>query len=552
MSAQQEQERQRQQDHVSDSSSSSSISDPLDTRDDDGWEDLEPDEESISVLSLFDKQIFPDAKSMLSYCREHHGFDIWKLRQDFDLDFLGLIKLVNYIRSEVQAGNPQPDVSSSSKFDDDKYLKPALDNDALLYSLDDVFEEAGSVGPSSEVDQLREQLANLQSHFTAYREEVQKAMLERLDSSDVTTEPNSVRPSQPKLSSNLVGGSLDNDYFKSYSYNGIHEAMIKDRIRTDAYRDFIYDHKDLFKDKVVLDVGCGTGILSMFCAKAGAKLVIAVDNSDIIDKAREHVFQNGLQSTVKCLRGKIEEVTLPVPQVDLIVSEWMGYGLLYESMLDSVIYARDKYLAPDGLMVPSHATLRIVPLADSDLKASHIDFWRDVYGFDMTAMLERAHEEVVVRVADEKELAAESCVFLELDLHTTKVEDLTFTQPFTTTWKEGFRVLEGFVVWFDIIFGQSRTEAEAGFKPGMTAAEAKQKGLVAFSTGPYSEATHWQQVIMLIKDPKDEFRAGEDLSGEVKYVRKQGQERSLEIEVSWANAQGSGKQEVKRQMWVLD
>ena len=74
--------------------------------------------------------------------------------------------------------------------------------------------------------------------------------------------------------------------------------MLKDTVRTDAYRDFIYEHKQLFRDKVVLDVGCGTGILSMFCAKAGAKRVIAVDNSDIINKARENVFENGLGGVV--------------------------------------------------------------------------------------------------------------------------------------------------------------------------------------------------------------------------------------------------------------
>lgn len=75
--------------------------------------------------------------------------------------------------------------------------------------------------------------------------------------------------------------------------------MLKDTVRTDSYRDFIYDNKHLFKDKVVLDVGCGTGILSMFCAKAGAKLVIAVDNSDVIDKARQNVAENGLHDIVK-------------------------------------------------------------------------------------------------------------------------------------------------------------------------------------------------------------------------------------------------------------
>lgn len=75
--------------------------------------------------------------------------------------------------------------------------------------------------------------------------------------------------------------------------------MLKDTVRTDAYRDFIYGNKDLFRDKVILDVGCGTGILSLFCAKAGAARVIAVDNSDIIDKARENVLDNGFGNKIE-------------------------------------------------------------------------------------------------------------------------------------------------------------------------------------------------------------------------------------------------------------
>jgi len=65
--------------------------------------------------------------------------------------------------------------------------------------------------------------------------------------------------------------------------------MFQDRVRTEYYRDCIYDNKELFKDKVVLDVGCGTGILSMFAARAGARLVIGVDMSDIIYQAMDIV-----------------------------------------------------------------------------------------------------------------------------------------------------------------------------------------------------------------------------------------------------------------------
>ena len=65
--------------------------------------------------------------------------------------------------------------------------------------------------------------------------------------------------------------------------------LTKDRVRTEYYRDCMYNNKELFKDKVVLDVGCGTGILSMFAARAGAKLVIGVDMSDIIYQAMDIV-----------------------------------------------------------------------------------------------------------------------------------------------------------------------------------------------------------------------------------------------------------------------
>lgn len=61
---------------------------------------------------------------------------------------------------------------------------------------------------------------------------------------------------------------------------GIHEEMLKDEVRTLTYRNAIYHNKHLVKDKVVLDVGCGTGILSMFAARAGAKLVIGVSCDD--------------------------------------------------------------------------------------------------------------------------------------------------------------------------------------------------------------------------------------------------------------------------------
>lgn len=123
--------------------------------------------------------------------------------------------------------------------------------------------------------------------------------------------------------------------------------MLKDEVRTLSYRNAIQQNPHLFKGKTVLDVGCGTGILCMFAAKAGAKKVIGVDMSNILDQAKEIVKANGFADTIHLVKGKLEEVDLGLKEgekVDIIISEWMGYFLLYESMLDTVLMARDRYL----------------------------------------------------------------------------------------------------------------------------------------------------------------------------------------------------------------
>ncbi|PJF16711.1 Protein arginine N-methyltransferase 8 [Paramicrosporidium saccamoebae] len=88
-------------------------------------------------------------------------------------------------------------------------------------------------------------------------------------------------------------------YFDSYAHFGIHEEMLKDEVRTMAYRNAIYRNRHLFEGKVVLDIGCGTGILSMFAATAGARLVIGVDMSGIIEQAKVIVAANGLQDSTR-------------------------------------------------------------------------------------------------------------------------------------------------------------------------------------------------------------------------------------------------------------
>ncbi len=94
--------------------------------------------------------------------------------------------------------------------------------------------------------------------------------------------------------------------------------------------------------------------------------------STIIFKAREIVKVNGLSDKITLIQGKMEEIEMPFPKVDIIISEWMGYFLLYESMLDTVLYARDRYLNKDGLIFPDKATIFVAGIEDGEYKQDKI------------------------------------------------------------------------------------------------------------------------------------------------------------------------------------
>ncbi|KAG9239113.1 putative ribosomal protein arginine N-methytransferase rmt3 [Amylocarpus encephaloides] len=524
------------------SSGSSEASDILNLKDDEGWEDAEPDEEETQFISLMDDEVFTDIMQMLKHCKEKHSFDFLEIRQRLGLDFYGNIKLVNYVRSRVHSGQAIPSDLARSDFDDEKFLKPVLEDDALLFTLDDLPQvpeisqesehdkgkgvEKNSGALVARITELEESLRRVYSQYDAYRDTV-KDILDKKWEDPSTGGPLGTDKEEKR--------DDDSHYFSSYSYNDIHEVMLKDSVRTDAYRDFIYNNKSLFAGKIVLDVGCGTGILSMFCAKAGAARVIAVDNSAIIDKARENIFNNGFTDKITCLRGKIEEVKLPVDKVDIIVSEWMGYCLLYEAMLDSVIWARDKYLQPNGLMVPSHMNMWVAPVADPDYVSDHIAFWRDVYGFDMKAMQSGIHEDAQVLDMPAATVCAEPYPFLQLSLHTTTVKDLVFKRKWSGKLKKDIDALDGFVIWFDSFFMPSREEVVPEDAKAEEWAASGKKGL-AFTTGPGGKVTHWKQGVMLIDNTKDNaasWKEGEQLSGELEYAVPEDNSRALTVGVSW-------------------
>ncbi|OWK15876.1 hypothetical protein Celaphus_00004744, partial [Cervus elaphus hippelaphus] len=180
--------------------------------------------------------------------------------------------------------------------------------------------------------------------------------------------------------------------------------MLKDEVRKFMYRNSVFHGRHLFKDKVVLDVGSGTGILCMFAAKAGARKVIGIECSSISDYAVKIVKANKLDH--------------------------------------------------------DRATLYVTAIEDRQYKDYKIHWWENVYGFDMSCIKDVAIKEPLVDVVDPKQLVTNACLIKEVDIYTVKVEDLTFTSPFCLQVKRNDYV-HALVAYFNIEF--TRCHKRTGF-----------------------------------------------------------------------------------------
>jgi len=301
-------------------------------------------------------------------------------------------------------------------------------------------------------------------------------------------------------------------YFDSYGHFGIHEEMLKDKTRTLAYRNAIINSSNLFKDKIVLDVGCGTGILSIFAARAGAKHVYGVEYASIAKHAQEIANENGFQDKITIIKGKIEEVTLPVDKVDIIISEWMGYFLLYESMFDSVLFARDKWLKPDGMLFPNRSIIYMAGIEDEQYKSQKIGFWDDVYGVDMSSIKKWALFEPLVDVVDTELINTEACPIFDVDLKTVTKDELDFASEYEIRVTRDDK-MHAIVAWFDVYFSHSLMP-------------------VKLSTSPYFKETHWKQTVFYLNDVLT-VKKGDVIKGSIAVKKCPTNPRELDIKLSY-------------------
>ena len=171
------------------------------------------------------------------------------------------------------------------------------------------------------------------------------------------------RPLTPKLEAGLGDRMYD-----VATYGG----MIADRGRTSSYDRAL--RATVRPGAVVLDIGAGPGIMALLACRAGAAKVYAVEPDDVIHLARQIAADNGLSSRIEFIQAMSTDIDLP-EKVDGIVADIRGRNPLYGKSIVSIIDARQRFLKPDGWMIPARDTIWAAPVYCTELYDRFIGAW---------------------------------------------------------------------------------------------------------------------------------------------------------------------------------
>ncbi|MBA3452832.1 MAG: 50S ribosomal protein L11 methyltransferase [Deltaproteobacteria bacterium] len=249
----------------------------------------------------------------------------------------------------------------------------------------------------------------------------------------------------------------------SYAELPVHRWMLRDTERNEAYRRAM-THVVKPGD-VVLDVGAGTGILSIFAAAAGARRVYAVERTAIANVARQVIEANGHSACIEVLQDDLENVTLP-EKVDVIVSEWMGGFGVDENILAPLVMARDRWLRPGGKMVPGRVTAMLAPAYLPEFDDAMAYWMSRPHGVDLSLVARLTRQESFHTQTPPESLVAPPQAMWSHDPLTCSLEvaDQSFTTRLTFEATQT-ATFSGLLAWFVAEMGDGTTLTNAVGEP---------------------------------------------------------------------------------------
>lgn len=312
-------------------------------------------------------------------------------------------------------------------------------------------------------------------------------------------------------------------YFYYFGKMRSHEGMMNDIGRSETYRKAIMGNPDNFKDKVIMDVGSGSGLLAFFAIQAGAKKVYAVEAGCMHEVIGMLARANGWGDKVVVINKVLQDMTeddCPLNSVDTMVAETLGTFLFGERGIETMLVARDRFLKPGGAIFPTQATLSIQPFSDSklfDQQNTRSIFWSgaDFMGINLSTCYERAQVEqmsqVVASMVDEQTLVAtqHDVVYDFRTLNSAALRNIHLKYNFAF---DKDAEVHGLAGWFIADFiGANQT--------------------TSLSTAPQDTLTHWFQVRFMIPKPLSAHK-GDSLIGTMDMMANEQQTYTCAMEMT--------------------
>jgi len=220
--------------------------------------------------------------------------------------------------------------------------------------------------------------------------------------------------------------------------------MVADAVRMGAYRDALA--ASIAPGATVLDLGAGTGILSLLACQLGAGKVYAVEPSDALAVARQLALDNGCADRIDFFPIASFEVRLPAP-ADVMVSDLRGILPLHGLHLPAIVDARRRLLAPGGVQIPARDSIRAQLVADAALHDEGVGIWRDgAFGIDLRGALRWAAHQIRKAELSPSAMLGEPQTVFELDYATVESPDVDGTVRWTIAAEQ---VAHGVGAWFD-------------------------------------------------------------------------------------------------------
>lgn len=262
-----------------------------------------------------------------------------------------------------------------------------------------------------------------------------------------------------------------------------HRSMVVDDSRTQTFLKAILSA--VRPGEVVLDIGAGTGILSLFACSAGARHVYAVEQGPVVGVARELADANGVGDRITFLEGWSTEIELPEP-ADVLVTETIGNAGFEEGILRWVGDARKRLLVPGARVLPGRLTL-MATAVDCPIDYEEVSHWRgSLYGIDFRSASRRAARQLWPVDLSPAHVVCDPVALVEADLCSG-----SWSAPSGDGVVEARRdgTVHGIGLWFTTILGPDHE----------------------LSNPPGTADSSWSQVLLPIDEPFP-VQAGDELA----------------------------------------